>query len=147
MKIDIVQQFGAVTRAVENRVHDGCPARVVVASRTYDTTVEHLWDALTSRERIPRWFLPISSAVGVGWDLALAGLANHTATGESVKPSDGLAWLLSEDGREFVRRASDDWGRASIVSGTDQAAAHAAVARTTAAYSPPSAPAATETAG
>jgi len=220
MKIDIVQHVGAVTRAVENRVHDGRPARVVVASRTYDTTVEDLWDALTSRERIPRWFLPISGdlrlggryqlegnaggtithcepprhvavtwefggqvtwvdariddtsdgrahltlehiahvpdamwdqfgpgAVGVGWDLALAGLANHIATGESVKPSDGLAWLLSEDGREFVRRASDDWGRASIVSGTDQAAAHTAVARTTAAYSPPKEPAATETAG
>ena len=220
MKIDIVQHVGAVTRAVENRVHDGRPARVVVASRTYDTTPDDLWDALTSRERIPRWFLPISGdlrvggryqlegnaggtithcepprhvavtweygdqlswvdariestsdgrahltlehiahvpepmwdqfgpgAVGVGWDLALAGLGNHIATGDSVTPGEGLAWLLSEDGRAFVRHVSDDWGRASIASGTDEAAAHAAVARTTAAYSPPDAPVATEAAG
>ena len=145
--INVSEQINSVQRVVGSAVLDAGEAHVVTISQNYDATIEDVWDACTNPDRIPRWFLPISSAVGVGWDLALAGLANHTATGESVKPSDGLAWLLSEDGREFVRRASDDWGRASIVSGTDQAAAHAAVARTTAAYSPPSAPAATETAG
>ena len=207
MKIDIPRHVGAVTRAVENRMHDGHPARVVLASRTYDTTVDDLWDALTSRERIPRWFLPISGdlqlggryqlkgnaggtitqcepprhlaltwefggqvtwvdvrleptpdgrahlelehiahvpdaqwdqygpgAVGVGWDMTLMGLANHIATGAAVDPREGMAWLGSDDGKEFVRRASDDWCRASVASGTDVTAAEAAAARTTAAY-------------
>jgi hypothetical protein len=45
-----------------------------------------------------------------------------------------MAWLGSENGREFVRRSSDDWCRASIDAGTNSAAARAAAARTTAAY-------------
>src|SRR5690349_16710857 len=60
MEFDIPRQIGAVTRKVETRLHDGQPARVVVATRTYDTTVDDLWDAVTSKERIPRWFLPVS---------------------------------------------------------------------------------------
>ena len=207
MKIDLPRHIGAVTRAVENRMHDGRPAHVVIASRTYDTTIDDLWDALTSQERIPRWFLPVSGdlrlggryqlkgnaggtitacepprhvamtweyggevswvdvklaatpdggahlelehialaphprwdefgpgAVGVGWDMALTGLANHVASGEAVDPKEAMAWMMSAEGKEFVRRASTDWCRASIASGTSAQAAEAAAARTTAAY-------------
>ncbi|HUQ79681.1 MAG TPA: SRPBCC family protein [Gemmatimonadaceae bacterium] len=207
MKIDVARQIGAVTRVVRNRMHDGKPARVVIASRTYDTTVEDLWDALTSAERIPRWFMPISGdlqlggryqlqgnaggtitaceppkhvaltwefggdvswvdvtlaatddgrahlelehtahvpdnlwdqfgpgAVGVGWDSALAGLERDIA-GDVMPPlAERMAWLASAEGNEFVRLASADWGRASIASGADEAAATSAAARTTAAY-------------
>jgi uncharacterized protein YndB with AHSA1/START domain len=207
MEFDIPRQIGAVTRKLETRLHEGRPARVVVAARTYDTTVDDLWDAITNKERIPRWFLPVSGdlrlggryqlqgnaggtitrcepprvvamtwefggdvtwlevtldptadgraqlqlehvahvpeprwdefgpgAVGVGWDTALLGLANHLATGAAVDPREAMAWLGSENGREFVRRSSDDWCRASIDAGTNSAAARAAAARTTAAY-------------
>ena len=48
MEIDVARAVGAVTREVGRREHEGRPARVVVASRTYDTTVEDLWDALTT---------------------------------------------------------------------------------------------------
>ena len=207
MEFDIPQQIGAVTRKLETRLHEGRPARVVVAARTYDTTVDDLWDAVTNKERIPRWFLPISGdlrlggryqlhgnaggtitrcepprvvgmtwefggevtwlevtlaptpdggarlqlehvahvpdarwdefgpgAVGVGWDSALLGLATYLASGTAVDPREAMAWLGSENGREFVRHSSDDWCRASIDAGTDAAAARAAAARTTAAY-------------
>ena len=207
MEFDIPRQIGAVTRRVETRLHEGQPARVVVATRTYDTTVDDLWDAVTNKERIPRWFLPVSGdlrlggryqlqgnaggtitrcepprvvamtwefggevtwlevtleptadgrsllrlehvarvpdprwdefgpgAVGVGWDTALLGLGQYVATGTAVDPREGMAWLGSENGREFVRSSSDDWCRASIAAGTDAAAARAAAARTTAAY-------------
>ncbi len=207
MKFDLARHVGAVTRAVENRMHDGQPARVVIASRTYDTTVEDLWDALTSKERIPRWFLPVSGdlrvggryqlqgnaggtitqcepprllavtweyggqtswvevrlesagdekahlelehiahvppelwdqfgpgAVGVGWDMALAGLAAHIETRASVDPKAAMAWFASDDGKQFIHHSSDDWRRASVNAGTDVTAAEAAAARTTAAY-------------
>jgi hypothetical protein len=45
-----------------------------------------------------------------------------------------MAWLGSDDGKQFVHRSSDDWRRASVAAGTDEAAASAAAARTTAAY-------------
>ena len=207
MKIDIGRAIGAVTRAVTSRDHEGRPARVVLASRTYDTTPQDVWDAITSAERIPRWFLPITGdlrlggryqlqgnaggeitrcepprrlavtweyggdvswltvqlaedpgggtrldlehvahvgedrwdqfgpgAVGVGWDLAIMGLGRHLETGASADPQQGMAWMASPEGKEFMRRCSEDWCRASIAGGTDQAAATAAAQRTTAFY-------------
>ena len=207
MKTDVVRQIGAVIREVGSREHEGRPARVVLATRSYDTTVEDAWDALTNAERIPRWFLPVTGdlrlggryqlqgnaggtitrcepprllaltwemggtaswltvslaedpaggtrlelehvahvddefwdrfgagAVGVGWDLALMGLARHLATGATVDRSEAVAWSASDDGKDFVRRSSEDWCRASIAAGTDDAAARAAAARTTAFY-------------
>jgi uncharacterized protein YndB with AHSA1/START domain len=207
LDIDPIRHLGTVSRVVSSRERDGRPARVVVATRTYDTTPDDLWDALTSIERIPRWFLPIEGdlrlggryqfqgnaggtittcepprhlavtwefggqvswvdvrlapdakggtrlelehvahvppemwdqygpgAVGVGWDSGLLGLANHIATGASMSPSEGMAWLGSDQGKAFVRATSDDWCRASIAAGTDADAARAAADRTTAAY-------------
>ena len=207
MKIDVVSAVGAVTRAVLERDHNGRPARVVEASRTYDAGITDVWDALTNAERIPRWFLPISGdlrlggryqlqgnaggeiracepprrlavtwefggevswltvqlreqpgsgtllqlehvahvdderwkrygpgAVGVGWDMALTGLAEHLATGSTIDPAEAMAWLVSGEGKQFAGRSSDGWCRASIESGTDEKKARAQAARTTAAY-------------
>ena len=38
MEFDIPRQIGAVTRKLETKLHEGRPARVVVAARTYDTS-------------------------------------------------------------------------------------------------------------
>jgi len=207
MKFDVNRTIGAVTREVTSREHEGRTARVVVATRTYDTAIDDLWDALTNAERIPRWFLPISGdlrpggryqlqgnaggeitrcepprhvaltwgmggdvswvtvelaedpkggtrlelehvarvdderwdqfgpgAVGVGWDLALMGLGRHLETGAAADPQAAMAWMGSPEGKDFMRRASDDWCRASIASGTEAAPARAGAARTTAFY-------------
>jgi uncharacterized protein YndB with AHSA1/START domain len=213
--IEVARHIGAVFREVKGREHEGKLARVVVATRVYDTTIDDLWDALTSPERIPRWFLPVSGdlrlggkyqlegnaggeiircepprvlgltwgmgpagvswvtvslaeepggrtrfelehvahvedefwtkfgpgAVGVGWDLALVGLALHLATRAAVDPKAFEAWTMSDEGKGFVRLTSEDWGRASIAAGTDPAAAAAAVAGTTAFYTGEPAPA------
>lgn len=206
MEIDVIRYIGAVTREIANREHEGRPARVLVASRTYDTDPEDLWDALTSPERIPRWFMPISGdlrlgghyklegnasgeitgcdpphrlaltwgnngdvswvevrltatpegthlelehiahvsddlweqfgpgGVGVGWDLSLLGLGLYLATGATNTAELGMQWLGSEGGKQFVALSSDDWCRASIAAGTDEAIARAGAERTTAAY-------------
>jgi uncharacterized protein YndB with AHSA1/START domain len=68
-------------------------------------------------------------AVGVGWDSALLGLAEHLTTGEAVNPDFADPALL-----EFMRRSSDDWCRASIAYGTPRQQAEERAARTTAAY-------------
>ncbi|HXW15906.1 MAG TPA: SRPBCC family protein [Terriglobia bacterium] len=73
-------------------------------------------------------------AVGVGWDLALLGLSLHLSTGAAVDPKEAAAWTLSAEGKEFVRRSSDEWGRASIAAGTEEGAARDAASRTTAFY-------------
>jgi uncharacterized protein YndB with AHSA1/START domain len=206
VKVDVVRYLGAVAREVSSREHEGRPVRAVVARRIYDTSIEDLWDAITSTERIPRWFLPVSGelrlggryqfqgnaggqitrcqpprhlavtwefggsmswvtvnliedrgggtclelehvvpvgefwdqfgpgAVGVGWDLTFMGLALHLASGASVDREEAATWSASEEGKEFARGSSNDWCRASIGGGTEEAAARAAAERTTAAY-------------
>ena len=205
MHIDIAQHIGATTREVSRRTHNGKDARVVVVSRTYSTTPDDLWNALTSAERLPRWFLPISGdlrlggrfqlqgnaggqilvcesprqlkltweyggqtswldvriakhvhgslltlehtmfpddhwkqfgpgATGVGWDLALLGLGQHIDTGSAKTAEEGMAWMMSDNGKSFVRESSDAWGAAAVAGGEDTVAAKAAVSRTTAAY-------------
>jgi uncharacterized protein YndB with AHSA1/START domain len=206
MQIDIAKQIGAVTRAVTTRDHEGKPAKVVVAERTYGTTPEDLWEAVTSAERLPRWFAPVSGelklggryqiqgnaggtiqvcepprhlkltwefggatswvelriepapngsalltlehiaypdehwtkfgpgAAGVGWDLALAGLDRHLVTGLANDSAEGMAWMMSDEGKSFSRQSSDAWAAASIAGGEDPAVAKAAAEQTTAAY-------------
>jgi uncharacterized protein YndB with AHSA1/START domain len=204
--IDVQHQINTVERRVGSRVLEAGEARSVIVARTYDATQEEVWDACTNRERIPRWFLPVSGdlrvgghyqlegnasgiiercdpprsfvatwefggevtwielrlsalgggtrfelehlahvddqrwaeygpgAVGLGWDLALLGLARHLATGESVDPAEMAAWIGSAQGRRFMELSSQGWRGASIAAGTDPADATAAADRTTAAY-------------
>jgi hypothetical protein len=48
MQIDLDRSIDAITRTVRTTEHEGQPARVVVARRTYATSVADLWDALTN---------------------------------------------------------------------------------------------------
>ena len=73
-------------------------------------------------------------AAGVGWDLAIMGLDLYLTTGTPNDPAEAMAWLGSEEGKEFVRRSSEGWGLASIAAGTPVAAATAAAERTTGFY-------------
>lgn len=81
MKVaDVARAVGAVTREVKQAEREGRPARVVVASRVYDTDVDDAWDALTSAERIPRWFLPIEGELRLGGRYQFKGNAGGTIT-------------------------------------------------------------------
>jgi uncharacterized protein YndB with AHSA1/START domain len=82
-----------------------------------------------------RWAEFGPGAVGVGWDLALLGLALHVRTGAGLDHDEVEAWTASADGRDFMTRSSDGWCRASVAAGTPEPAAEAAARRTTAAYS------------
>jgi uncharacterized protein YndB with AHSA1/START domain len=205
--IDVDHQISAVERTIGDRVLEAGAARVLMTSQSYAATLEELWDACTSAERIPRWFMPISGdlrlggryqlegnasgtiercdpprsfaatweyggevswievrldpegdartrltlehiahvddsrwlqygpgAVGVGWELALAGLGLHVATGAANDPAESAAWMGSPEGIEFVTRSSGGWADASVAAGTDATEARAAAERTTAFY-------------
>jgi uncharacterized protein YndB with AHSA1/START domain len=75
MTIDPLEQLGLVTREVRDQERHGRPARVVLASREYDTEMEDLWEAITSPERIPRWFSPITGELRLGGRYQLEGNA------------------------------------------------------------------------
>ena len=66
--------------------------------------------------------------------MALLGLGLHLGSRERVDPKEAEGWFASAAGKDFLRRASDDWGRASIAAGTPRDAALAAAERSRAAY-------------
>ncbi|HWM18356.1 MAG TPA: SRPBCC family protein [Ilumatobacteraceae bacterium] len=78
-----------------------------------------------------RWIEFGPGAVGVGWDLAFLGLAEHLVTRASVQHDESAP---SPELITFMRMSSDDWCRASIEAGTPAEEARAAADRTTAAY-------------
>lgn len=210
MEIDITRHLGAVSRTVGERMWGDRRVRFVSARRTFDTTLDDLWEAISSPERLPRWFLPVSgelrpggryrlegnaegeilacdpprrlamtwewggmmswvevelaeeeggggavlhlqhmsaldepdphweqfgpSAGGVGWDMALMGLALHLETGAPNDPEAAAAWAASENARGFMAGSAQDWSRAHVESGADPEEARGAAARTVAFY-------------
>jgi len=72
-------------------------------------------------------------ATGVGWDLAVLGLALHLLTGAD-RPEDPEAFAKTPAAQQFIRAASDRWGEASVLAGTPSEEATAAAKNTTAFY-------------
>ena len=61
-----------------------------------------------------RWNQYGPGAVGVGWDMTLMGLDRHLASGAANDPQAFMAWCVSDEGKSFIHRSSDDWRRASV---------------------------------
>ncbi|MEW9551068.1 SRPBCC family protein [Nonomuraea sp. NPDC050783] len=72
-------------------------------------------------------------AVGVGWDLAVLGLALHLAGGEKVNEQ---TFHLTDEGRRVIAAAAQAWGRASEAAGVPPERAAAQAATVTAFYAP-----------
>ena len=91
--------FGSEFRRVENREHLGKPALVAVAVRTYDTTVDDLWTALTTPARLARWFTPVEGDLRAGGRFQLQGNAGGTITRCDRPEALDVTW-------EFARATS-----------------------------------------
>ena len=92
--IPLADLVGAVTREVRTIERDGKPAHQVVATRIYDTDVDDCWDALTSAERIPRWFLPIEGELKLGGRYQLVGNAGGSIVTCEPPRQLGLTWEM-----------------------------------------------------
>ena len=73
--MDVNAQLAAVERGIETRDVDGVLSYVQVLTQTYPAPIDDLWDAVTSAERIPRWFLPISGDLRLGGTYQFEGNA------------------------------------------------------------------------
>ena len=115
MGLDIESHLGAVERSMSSPERDGQPARAVTLSRSYGTTVEDLWDAVTNGERIPYWFVPINGELGPGGRYQLEGNAGGLITARERLSHFALTWELGEDvSRVDVRVSDEGAGRARL---------------------------------
>jgi uncharacterized protein YndB with AHSA1/START domain len=100
--------FGSEFRAIENREHLGKPAVVAIAVRTYDTTVDDLWEAITTPDRLRRWFSPVTGDLRLAGRYHIQGNASGTITRCDPPEAFDLTWEFG-GGTSWVavRLASD----------------------------------------
>jgi uncharacterized protein YndB with AHSA1/START domain len=119
--VAVTWEFGGGISWLEVRLSDAADGTML--ELFHEAPVEEHW----------KQFGP--GAVGVGWDLALLGLGLHLQSGgEAVDPAEVEAWSTSEEGKSFIRMASDGWGAAAIADGDDPDAARAAAEQVRAFY-------------
>jgi uncharacterized protein YndB with AHSA1/START domain len=73
----------------------------------------------------PHWETYGAGAVGVGWDLSLAGLALYLASGKAKDDAEAHAWATSEEGRAFMRGCAHGWAEAETAGGEEPGKARA----------------------
>jgi uncharacterized protein YndB with AHSA1/START domain len=116
MGFDFEKSLGAVTRTVSDLKKDGNPARNVTLERSYATTSDDLWDAVTSPERLERFFAPVRGELKLGGRFQIEGNADGKIT-ECVPPkffaatwefAGELSWIevrIAPEGDERSRLA------------------------------------------
>lgn len=84
---DMLEELAAIHRTVARDDSGGTVS--VAVSRTYEADAEDVWDALTSPERLPRWFYPVSGDLTEGGSFQLEGNA-----GGDIRRCDRPALLV-----------------------------------------------------
>lgn len=126
--MDVLGQLGAVSRGVRTEEIDGEASTVQTLEQVYPSPVADVWDAVTSAERIARWFMPVTGDLRLGGSYQLEGNAGGTVlectppTGDSASYrvtwefGGGVTWLtirLTAEGQgtrlelEHVARTAD----------------------------------------
>lgn len=106
--------FGAEFRKVEDREYLGKPALAMVAVRSYDTTVEDLWDAITTPERLARWFGTVDGDLKLGGRYRIEGNASGSITRCERPEAFDLSWEFMDTITWVTVRLARDGRRARL---------------------------------
>lgn len=114
MQFDFATHLNMIKRSVVAQERDGQPVRAVTLQRPYKTSVEDLWDAVTSAERIPRWFLPVSGELKLGGKYQLEGNAGGTIT-DCVPPRYFAATWEFAGGKSWIEVRIEPEGEGTML--------------------------------
>ncbi|WP_432896591.1 SRPBCC family protein [Micromonospora matsumotoense] len=95
--IETSHQISAVRRTVGSRTLEAGEARVLTISQTYRATLEDLWDACTTIDRIPRWFLPISGDLRLHGRYQFEGNAGGVVERCDPPKSFAATWEMGDE--------------------------------------------------
>jgi uncharacterized protein YndB with AHSA1/START domain len=93
---DVMEELAAVTRETGTAETPAGEGRTVVLRRTYRAQVEEVWDALTTAERINRWFLPISGELKLGGHYQFEGNAGGEVLACEAPHMLRVSWVMGE---------------------------------------------------
>ena len=110
MSVDIDGHLREIERTVTPLEIEGRRAFDVRLSRSIGASQADLWDAVTSAERIPRWFLPVTGELVLGGRFQLEGNAGGEVT--ACEPGSRLAvtWEFAGDVSWVEARVADAGG-------------------------------------
>ena len=112
---DLSGAHPSIERTVSLLERDGQAASAVTLARSFRTTVDDLWDAVTNGERIPRWFLPISGEFRLGGRYQLEGNAGGEITACEPLAHFAVTWEFGGDVSWVEVRVADEGdGRARL---------------------------------
>lgn len=100
--MDIQQRIDAVGRSVELS-GTGADAAVTL-TQDYDAPIADLWDACTSAERIPRWFMPVTGDLCEGGIYQLEGNAGGRVLSCDPPESFRVTWEYGGESSEVELR-------------------------------------------
>jgi uncharacterized protein YndB with AHSA1/START domain len=90
--VDVDGQIGAVSRELRAGERDGDQTLMVTLSQRYDTTVEDLWEACTSAERLRVWFAPVTGDLRLAGQYQVEGNASGTIESCTAPHSFSATW-------------------------------------------------------
>jgi uncharacterized protein YndB with AHSA1/START domain len=108
--IDVAAMVGAVERTVRNVERDNRTARAVVATRVFEATRDDVWDALTTKERIERWFMPIEGELKLGGHFQLKGNAGGDILLCDAPKHLAITWAMGPGEPSWVDVHLDELG-------------------------------------
>jgi uncharacterized protein YndB with AHSA1/START domain len=117
--IDLIDELNAVHRKTAEKTIAAGDGHTVVLRRTYDASIDDVWEAITTRERLERWFLPITGDLKLGGTYQLEGNAGGTIVACEPPRYLKVTWIFGEnptarDVSEVEVRLSADDARTTL---------------------------------
>lgn len=81
---------------VDRKTGPAGKAQTVSLSRTYPATIEDVWEALTTPERLNRWFLPVTGDLRLGGRYQVEGNAGGEILACDPPRLLKLSWVMGE---------------------------------------------------
>ncbi|MDT0265132.1 SRPBCC family protein [Streptomyces sp. DSM 44915] len=94
---ELLDEINAVHRAVGRRDIPAGASTTVLLSRRYDATLEDVWNACTTPERVARWLTPVTGDLRPGGSYQLTGNAHGEILLCERPTLLRVTWVFGED--------------------------------------------------
>jgi uncharacterized protein YndB with AHSA1/START domain len=81
-------------------------AHTVTLSRTYDAAIEDVWEAITTPERLKRWFVPVTGDFRVGGRYQVEGNAGGEILVCDAPTLLKITWVMGEPAESDINEVS-----------------------------------------